>query len=153
MYGMPGKTSSDVITSLTHFIADYGTQLKTNTITRLHVDADTEFKSATFKNWAAKQRICTTYAAPDHQHQNGICEWHYGIVKDITRKLLVHARLNTSYIYYALQYSCLIHNCLPVKSTYVQLGKVTTPWQLFFGTLPRIRHLHVFGCPAICKRH
>ena len=25
MYGMPGKTSSDVITSLTHFIADYGT--------------------------------------------------------------------------------------------------------------------------------
>ena len=73
MYGMPGKTSSDVITSLTHFIADYGAQLKPNTITRLHADAGTEFKSATFKNWAAKQRIRTTYAAPEHQHQNGIC--------------------------------------------------------------------------------
>ena len=49
MYGMPGKTSSDVITSLTHFIADYGTQLSPHTITRIHADAGTEFKSATFK--------------------------------------------------------------------------------------------------------
>ena len=95
MYGMPGKTSSDVITSLTHFIADYGTRLTPNVITHIHADAGTEFKSATFKNWAAKQKIRTTYAAPEHQHQNGICERHYGIVKDIARKILVHARLNT----------------------------------------------------------
>ena len=128
MYGMPGKSSSDVITSLSHVIADYGTQLTPNTITRIHSDASTEFKSTTFKTWAAKQKIRTTYAAPEHQHQNGICEHHYGIVKDIARKILVHARLNTSYIYYALQYACLIHNCLPVKSTYIQLRKVTTPW-------------------------
>ena len=153
MYGMQGKSSSDVITSLTHFIADYNTQLAPNTIQRIHSDAGTEFKSSLFKNWTAKQKIRTTYAALEHQHQNSICERHYGIVKDIARKILVHARLNTSYIYYALQYACLIHNCLPVKSTYVQLGKITTPWQLFFGKPLRISHLRVFGCPAVCKRH
>ena len=86
MYGMPGKTSSDVIDSLTLFIADYATQLAPNTIYRIHSDAGTEFKSAIFKNWAAKQSIRTTYAAPEHQHQNGICERHYGIIKDIARK-------------------------------------------------------------------
>ena len=153
MYGMQGKSSSDVITSLTRFIADYSTQLAPNTIQRLHSDAGTEFKSALFKNWVPKQKIRPTYAAPEHQHQNSICEHHYGIVKDIARKILVHARLNTSYIYYALQYACLIHNYLPVKSTYVQIGKVTTPWQLFFSKPPRISHLCVFACPAVCKHH
>ena len=68
MYGMPGKSSSDAITSLTHFIADYCTQLTPNTIICMHADAGTEFKSATFKNWAVKQKIRTTYAAPEHQH-------------------------------------------------------------------------------------
>ena len=65
MYGMPSKSSSDVIASLTHFIADCNTQLAPNTIQRIHSDAGTEFKSSLFKTWAAKQKIRTTYAAPE----------------------------------------------------------------------------------------
>ena len=71
-YVWQGKSSSDVITSLTHFIAAYNTQLAPNTIQRIHSDAGTEFKSALFKNWAAKQKIRTTYAAPEHQHPETI---------------------------------------------------------------------------------
>ena len=56
MYGMPSKFSSDVITSLTHFIADYNTQLAPNTIQRIHSDAGTEFKSSIFKTWQPNKK-------------------------------------------------------------------------------------------------
>ena len=153
MYGMNNKSSQEFIRAITKLIAQYGSQVPTGSINTIYTNADTEFKSQAFRSWSSKLKIRNMYAAPEHPHQNGICECHYGTVKEISRKFLVHARFKTHYIYYALYYACLIHNCLPVKSTYVQLGQVTTPWQLFFRKQPRISHLRVFGCPAVRKRH
>ena len=98
LYGMHNKSSQDIITALTKFIAQYGSQVSTGSINTIHADAGTEFKSQAFRTWSSKQKIWTTYAAPKHQHQNGICERHYSTVKDMSRKLLVHARLNTHYV-------------------------------------------------------
>jgi len=69
----------------------------------------------------------------------------------MARSLLVHARLPDSFMFHALIYSCHIFNVLPVKGLYAQ-GHVSTPFELFQGTKPKISMFRVFGCPITARK-
>jgi len=54
-------------------------------------------------------------------------------------------------MFHALIYSCHIFNVLPVKGLYAQ-GHVSTPFELFQGTKPKISMFRVFGCPITARK-
>ncbi|KAE8184630.1 hypothetical protein CF336_g7723, partial [Tilletia laevis] len=99
-----------------------------------------------FNNWAIKaalsgarhEKSCA-YTA----QQNGVAERHVGIIKTIMRPLL-HAR-NLPLVYWAEAAStaAYLRNHRPSRP----LGG-KTPFELWYGTPPRIDHLRIFGCLA-----
>jgi hypothetical protein len=66
--------------------------------------------------------------------------------------MLVHARLPNMYLYHALLHACNVFNILPIKDLVTAEGTVTTPFELFVGSMPMANHFRVFGCPCIAKK-
>ena len=144
---MMGKASRHVIRSVKRFIARFGA------VKEIRSDAGSEFISDEFENWCDENKIRFTAAAPARQHQNGICERHWGTTSNMARRMLIRAHLNKKFLYYALKYAMVLHNVLPVKNVTKQNGDVATPFELFLGGRPKIGNLRVFGCPAVRKRY
>ena len=84
-------------------------------ITYIRSDAGTEFRSAEFNDWCLENSIVFTTAAPKHQHQNGLVKRHWGIVLHIANTMILHARLSSKFIMYAIKYAQYIHDIIPVK--------------------------------------
>ena len=80
-------------------------------------------------------------------------ERHWGTVAKLANTLLLHARLNRKFFYYAAKYAQYIHNILPVKDLYDAEGLPTTPHFLATNRKPAVKQFKVFGCPAIFKRY
>ena len=62
--------------------------------------------------------------------------------------MLVHPRLNTTVIIYALKYAEKIHDVMPVRNLVDEEGKPITPYYMTFKRHPRVSHFRVFGCPT-----
>ena len=120
--GMMGKASRHVIRSVKRFIARFGA------VKEIRSDAGSEFISDEFENWCDENKIKFTAAAPARQHQNGICERHWGTTSNMARRMLIRAHLNKKFLYYALKYAMVLHNVLPVKNVTKQNGDVATPF-------------------------
>ena len=69
-------------------------------------------------------------AAPKHQEQNGLVERHWGIIAKLANTLLLHARLNRKFFYYAAKYAQYIHDVIPVRDLLDENGLPTTPYYL-----------------------
>ena len=141
------KHTKNVIKGVEKFIARFG---KPRII---RSDAGSEFVSQPFILWCQQLSIKLENSSPEHQHMNGLTERHYGIISSMARKMLLHACLSKSFTYFALRYATVIHNILPVKDVIDNEGNITTPFFLFQGKKPKIKHLKIFGCPAIRKRY
>ena len=122
-------------------------------ITYLRSDAGTEFRSNDFNDWCKENPIVFMTAAPKHQEQNGLVERHWTEVSKLANTMLVHARLNTKIILYALKYAEKIHGVIPVRNLVDEEGKPTTPYYMAFKRHPKVSHFRVFGCPAVFKRY
>lgn len=122
-------------------------------ITYIRSDAGTEFRSNEFNDWCRENSIVFTTAAPKHQEQNGMVETHWGEVSKLANIMLIHARLSTKFIFYALKYAEKIHDVIPVRNLVDEEGKPTTPYYLAFKRHPKVSHFRVFGCPAVFKKY
>ncbi|MFN9981103.1 MAG: hypothetical protein ACK53Y_14350, partial [bacterium] len=58
------------------------------------------------------------------------------------------ARLSDIYLYHALLHACHV---LPLKDLVTIDGVITTSYELFVGSKPKVSHFRVFGCPCIAK--
>ena len=116
-------------------------------------DAGTEFISREFEGWCANMQIRFNAAAPARQHQNGICEKHWGTTSNMARRMLIRAHLNKKFLYHAIKYAAVLHNVLPINEITKTNGDLATPYELFHGKKPKIKNLRVFGCPAVRKRY
>ena len=67
--------------------------------------------------------------------------------------LLLHARLDRKFFYYATKYAQYIHNIIPVKSLLDNEGNPTAPYYLATGLKPAVKHFRVFGCLAVFQRY
>ena len=116
-------------------------------------DAGSEFRSDTFRKWCSDNKIEFSSAAPKHQEQNGLVERHWGTICKLANTMMIHARLNRKFFYYAVLYAQFIHDVIPIKDLKDASGLPTTPYFLGTNTKPNVRHFRVFGCPAIFKKY
>ena len=71
----------------------------------------------------------------------------------LANTLLIHARLNRKFIFYAVKYAQYIHYVIPVKDLNNKHGFPTTPYAIATNRKPSFKHFRVFGCPAIFKSY
>ena len=122
-------------------------------LTHIYSDAGSEFRSDTFRKWYSDNNIKFSSAAPKHQEQNGLVEHHWGTICKLSNTMILHARLNRKYFYYAVYYAQFIHDVTPVGDLKDGTGSPTTPYFLATKLKSHVRHFRVFGCPALFKKH
>ena len=85
-------------------------------------------------------------APPATPQLNGVSERRNRTLLDMVRSLLIHSELPTSFWGYALETAIYVLNRVPTKSV------PNTPYELWTGKKPSVRHLKIWGCPAHVKR-
>ena len=79
---------------------------------------------------------------PGTPSQNGVSERRNRTLKDMVRSMISHSSLPVSLWGEALKTAVYILNRVPSKAV------AKTPYELWTGKKPSIRHFHVWGCPA-----
>ena len=89
--------------------------------------------------------ICAQYTMPGTPQQNGVAERRNRTLMEMVRSMLSNCKLPMSLWIYALKTATYILNRVPSKAVPM------TPFELFKGRKPSLRHLRVWGCPAEVK--
>ena len=95
-----------------------------------------------FARFLEKRGICAQYTMPGTPQQNDVLERRNRTLLDMVRSMVSNASLPISLWTYALKTAMYLQNRVPSKA--VQ----KTPFELWTGRKPSLRHLHVWGCPA-----
>ena len=77
--------------------------------------------------------------------QNGVAKRRNLILKDIVRSKINHFSLLESLWGETIKIAIYIPNRVPSKVV------AKTSYELWIGKKPSIRHLHVWGCPAMAR--
>ena len=73
---------------------------------------------------------------------NGVAERRNRTLKDMVRSMICHSTLPESLQGEALKTAAYILNRVPTKAA------AKTPYQLWTGRKPSLKHFHIWGCPA-----
>ena len=79
---------------------------------------------------------------PGTPHQDGVAERRNRTLMEMVRSMMSHSSLPISMWMYALRTAMYLLNRVPSKAV------SKTPFELWTGRKPSLRHLHVWGCPA-----
>nr|KYP41105.1 Retrovirus-related Pol polyprotein from transposon TNT 1-94 [Cajanus cajan] len=86
--------------------------------------------------------IAPQYTMPGKPSMNGVAERRNRTLKDMVRSMISHSSLPESLWGEALKTAVYILNRVPSKA----VNK--TPYELWTGKRPSLKHLHIWGCPA-----
>ena len=86
--------------------------------------------------------IVPQYTIPGTPSMNGVAERRNRTLKDMVRSMINHSTLPTSLWGKALKTVVYILNIVPTKA----IDK--TPYDIWTGKKPSLKHLHIWGCPA-----
>ncbi|CAA7022588.1 unnamed protein product [Microthlaspi erraticum] len=86
--------------------------------------------------------ICAQYTMPGTPQQNGVAERRNRTLIEMVRSMLSNSSLPLSLWIYALRTATYVLNRVPSKAV------PKTPYELWTGRKPSLRHLRVWGCPA-----
>lgn len=103
---------------------------------------ETGQKPGPFAKFLEKRGICAQYAMPGTPQQNGVAERRNRTLLDMVRSMMSFSTVPDSLWGEALKTAMYILNRVPSKAV------STTPFELWTGRKPSLRHLHVWGCPA-----
>ena len=78
---------------------------------------------------------------PSSPDQNGVAERRNRTLMDMVRSMLSSSKLSKSLWTEALKTAVYILNRVPTKAV------PKTPFELFKGWKPSLRHIHIWGCP------
>ena len=95
-----------------------------------------------FAKFLEKHGIYAQYTMPGTPHQNGVSERRNRTLMEMVRSMMSHSSLPISMWMYALKTAMYLLNRVPSKAV------SKTPFELWTGRKPSLRHLHVWGCPA-----
>jgi hypothetical protein len=80
-----------------------------SSIEQVHGDFDATFRSREFTRLMTDQGIRTTYAAPRHQEQNGICESNWQHIRNIAFAFMNDAHVDMPFFPLALEHAWKVH--------------------------------------------
>ncbi|WVZ06864.1 hypothetical protein V8G54_020210 [Vigna mungo] len=95
-----------------------------------------------FAKYLESQGICAQYTMPGTPQQNGVAERWNRTLMDMVRSMLSHSNIPLSLWMYSLKIVVYLVNRVPSKAV------SKTPYELWTGRKPSLRHLHVWGCPT-----
>ncbi|GJX48932.1 retrovirus-related pol polyprotein from transposon TNT 1-94 [Tanacetum coccineum] len=95
-----------------------------------------------FAKFLESHGICAQYTMPGTPQQNGVAERRNRTLMEMVRSMISKSSLPKSLWIYALRTAMYLLNRVPSKSV------PKTPFVLWTGRKPSLRHLHVCGCPA-----
>ncbi|XP_019056627.1 PREDICTED: probable receptor-like protein kinase At5g47070 [Tarenaya hassleriana] len=95
-----------------------------------------------FAKFLESKGICAQYTMPGTPQQNGVAERRNRTLMNMVRSMISNSSLPLSLWMYALKTSTYLLNRVPSKAI------PKTPYELWTGRKPSLRHLHVWGCQA-----
>ena len=105
-------------------------------------DGSGEQRPGPFAKFLEECGIVPQYTMPGKPSMNGVAERRNRTLKDMVRSMINHSSLPESLWGEALKTAAYILNRVPSKVV------AKTPYELWTGKKPSIRHLHIWGCPA-----
>ena len=95
-----------------------------------------------FAKFLESRGICAQYTMSGMPQQNDVTERRNRTLMEMVRSMISKSSLPKSLWMYALKTAVYLLNRVPSKSV------PKTPFELWTGRKPSLRHLHVWGCPA-----
>ena len=111
-------------------------------IKALRADRGGEYLSDEFKSFLKKCGIQPQFTAAYSPQQNGVSERLNRTLVEAARSMLSHAGLSNAYWAEAVATATYLHNRM--VSTALKVGE--TPYLLWYGEKPNLKHVRVFGC-------
>lgn len=105
-------------------------------------DGSGEQRPGPFALFLEECGIVPQYTMPGKPSMNGVAERRNRTLKDMVRSMISHSSLPESLWGEALKTAVYILNRVPSKA----VNK--TPYEIWTGKRPSIKHLHIWGCPA-----
>ncbi|GKC05040.1 retrotransposon protein, putative, ty1-copia subclass [Tanacetum coccineum] len=116
------------------------------TIKALRSDRGDEYISQEFKDYLKAWGIVQQLTPPYTPQHNRVSERRNCTLLDMVRSMINLTTLPLSFWDYALESAVRILNMVPTK----KVDK--TPYELWFGKVPNLSYLKVWGCEALVKR-
>lgn len=98
--------------------------------------------SGLFAKFLESRGICAQYTMSRTPQQNGVSERRNSTLMEMARSMLSYSCVALSLWMHGLKSATYLLNRVPSKSV------PKTPYELWTGKKPSLRHLHVWGCPA-----
>lgn len=105
-------------------------------------DGSGEQRPGPFAQFLEECGIVPQYTMPGSPSMNGVAERRNRTLKDMVRSMISHSTLPDSLWGEALKTAAYILNRVPTKAT------AKTPYELWTGKKPSLKHFHIWGCPA-----
>ncbi|CAI7894693.1 unnamed protein product [Closterium sp. NIES-54] len=112
----------------------------------LHSDRGGEFRSGILAGFCRKQGIRQSWTLPESPQQNGVAERRIGLVMEIVRTSMTHARAPHFLWPYAVQYAAHQLNIWQRVS-----WPEVSPTSLWTGSPGAASRFHVWGCLALVR--
>jgi len=112
-----------------------------NNIIAIRSHHGVEFQNEKFSTFCEKMGIFHNFSTPRTPQQNGVVERKNRSLEELARTMLSESSLPKYFLADAVSTSCYVMNRVLIRSI---LKK--TPYELFNGRKPNIRHLKLFGC-------
>ncbi|GJW57775.1 retrotransposon protein, putative, ty1-copia subclass [Tanacetum coccineum] len=116
------------------------------TIKALRSDRGGEYIIQDFKDYLKACRIVQQLTSPYTPQHNGVSERRNRTLLDMIRSMMNLTTLPLSFWDYDLESATRILNMVPTK----KVDK--TPYELWYGKVPNLSYLKVWGCEALVKR-
>ncbi|GJX78079.1 retrotransposon protein, putative, ty1-copia subclass [Tanacetum coccineum] len=116
------------------------------TIKAIRSDRGGEYISQEFKDYLKANGIVQQLTPPYTPQHNGVSERRNRTLLDMVQSMMNLTTLPLSFWDYALESATRILNMVPTK----KVDK--TPYELWYGKVPNLSYLKVWGCEALVKR-
>ena len=101
-----------------------------------------EQRPGPFAKFLEECGIVPQYTMPGMPRMNGVAERRNKTLKDMVRSMISHSTLPVSLWGKTLKTAVYILNRVPTKAN------DKTPYEIWTGKQPSLKHLHISGCPA-----
>lgn len=109
-------------------------------------DNGKEFDNHYLTNFLKARGICQKFSAPYTPQQNGFIEREVRTISEAAKTMLLKSNLGKELWAEAVNTACYVMNRVPGSN------KTKTPYEMWFGRKPSVKHLHVFGQEAVIMK-
>ncbi|CAL8107783.1 unnamed protein product [Prunus armeniaca] len=113
------------------------------TVMRLRTDHGTEFENVSFAEYCEEKGIKHEFSAPITPQHNGVVERKNRTLLEMGRVILTSAKIAKKFWAEAISTACYTAN-----RVFLRPGTTSTPYELWKGRKPNIKHMRVFG--SVC---